>query len=597
MKKTMALLLVMLLTVGLFAGCTQQTAPAEAGSDSYKIFLITMDQMDQYWTNIDAGCKKAAGELGNVEYLWTAPDVKDDAKQIEMINNAVANGADAILLAANGPEAVNDALKEASAAGVQIVYVDSPATFEPFVQTLSTNNQAAGKTAGETMIAALAQNGVTSGKIGVVSVNASTDSTVKRDAGFRSAFEGSGFELLETQYSDGDAAKSKEFASAFIVDGCAGVFGANEGCAVGVGNAIQEAGADVIGVGFDNSDNIKELISGGYLLATMVQNPETMGYEGLKAAVAALKGTAPAEKVIDTGVSVVTAATLGVPAVAASGTYKVFLITMDQMDQYWTNIDAGCKKASQELGNVEYLWTAPDVKDDAKQIEMINNAVANGADVILLAANGPESVNDSLKEAAAAGVQIVYVDSPATFGPVIQTLSTDNQAAGKTAGETMIEALAGKGITSGKIGVVSVNASTDSTVKRDAGFRSAFEGSGFELLETQYSDGDAARSKDFASAFIVDGCVGIFGANEGCAVGVGNAIQEAGTEVVGVGFDNSDNIKELISGGYLLATMVQNPEVMGYEGLKTAIAALQGTLPAQAVIDTGVSVVTAANLG
>ena len=36
------------------------------------------------------------------------------------INNAVANGADAILLAANGPEAVNDALKEASAAGVQI---------------------------------------------------------------------------------------------------------------------------------------------------------------------------------------------------------------------------------------------------------------------------------------------------------------------------------------------------------------------------------------------------------------------------------------------------------------------------------------------
>jgi len=597
MKKTLSVLLVLLLAVSL-AGCAKPAGTANTGSGSYKVFLITMDQMDQYWTNIDAGCKKAAQELGNVTYKWTAPDVKDDAKQIEMINNAVANGANAILLAANGPEAVNDALKAASDAGVKIVYVDSPATFSPSVQTLSTNNQAAGATAGKTMIDELAKAGVTSGKIGVVSVNAATDSTVKRDAGFRSAFEGTGFTLLETQYSDGDAAKSKDLASAFIVDGCVGIFGANEGCAVGVGNAIKEAGSKVVGVGFDNSDNIKELIKGGFLLATMVQNPEVMGYEGMKTAVAALKGTEPAEKAIDTGVSVVTAAALGVAAAAPADTaYKVFLITMDQMDQYWTNIDAGCKKAAQELGSVAYKWTAPDVKDDAKQIEMINNAVANGANAILLAANGPEAVNDALKEASAAGVKIVYVDSPATFSPSVQTLSTNNQAAGATAGKTMIDELTKAGVTSGKIGVVSVNAATDSTVKRDAGFRSAFEGTGFTLLETQYSDGDAARSKDLASAFIVDGCVGVFGANEGCAVGVGNAIKEAGGKAIGVGFDNSDNIKELIKGGFLLATMVQNPEVMGYEGMKTAVAALQGTEPAEKVIDTGVSVVTAANVG
>jgi ribose transport system substrate-binding protein len=596
MKKALALLLVMLVVAGLFAACGTPAESGKTSGDTFRVFLITMDQMDQHWKNVDAGCRRAADEIGGIEYQWTAPDVKDDAKQIEMINNAVANGANAILLAANGPEAVNDALKEASNAGVKIIYVDSPATFEPFVQTLSTNNQAAGKTAGDTMLDALADKGVTSGKIGVISVNASTDSTVKRDSGFRSAFEGTGFELLETQYSDGDAARSKDFASAFIVDGCVGIFGANEGCTVGVGNAIKEAGSNVVGVGFDYADSIKELISGGYLKATMVQNPDVMGYEGMKVAAAALKGTEPSEKVIDTGVSVVTAETLG--GTASTGeTYKVFLITMDQMDQYWTNVDAGCKAAADELGNVEYRWTAPDVKDDAKQIEMINNAVANGADVILLAANGPEAVNDALREAAAAGVKIVYVDSPATYEPVIQTLSTNNQAAGQTAGETMLAALTEKGITSGKIGVISVNASTDSTVKRDTGFRAAFEGKGFELLETQYSDGDAARSKDFASAFIVDGCVGIFGANEGCAVGVGNAIKEAGSGVIGVGFDNSDNIKELIKEGYLLATMVQNPYVMGYEGLKVAIAALKGTEPSVKAIDTGVSVVTAKNVG
>ena len=213
MKKVLAILLAIAM-IAAMAACAQKAAPADetktsgettstagetvdntaddtadtASSESYKIFLITMDQMDQYWTNIDAGCKKAAEELGNVEYQWTAPDVKDDAKQIEMINNAVANGANAILLAANGPEAVNDALKEASAAGVQIVYVDSPANFTPSVATFSTDNTAAGKTAGQTMIDQLAAKGITEGKIGIVSVNAATASTVARDDGFRSAF-------------------------------------------------------------------------------------------------------------------------------------------------------------------------------------------------------------------------------------------------------------------------------------------------------------------------------------------------------------------------------------------------------------------------
>ncbi len=275
----------------------------------------------------------------------------------------------------------------------------------------------------------------------------------------------------------------------------------------------------------------------------------------------------------------------------AAGSYKVYLITMDQMDQHWVNVDAGCKKAADELGNVEYKWQAPDVKDDAKQIECINNAVADNADAILLAANGPDAVTASLQEAVDAGVKIIYVDSAADFVGEV-TFATDNQAAGKTAGDEMLKALTGKGITSGKIGVVNVNAATASCVARETGFRSAFEGSDFELLETQYSEGDAAKSKDIAANYITSGCVGIFGANEGSTTGVGNAIQEAGDDVVGVGFDKSDTILSLIKDGFLLATMAQNPDVMGYEGLKAAVAVLGGENLGGAVTDTGVSVIT-----
>lgn len=276
---------------------------------------------------------------------------------------------------------------------------------------------------------------------------------------------------------------------------------------------------------------------------------------------------------------------------AAAETYKVYLITMDQMDQHWVNVDSGCKKAAEELGNVEYKWLAPDVKDDAKQIECINNAVADKADAILLAANGPDAVTAALEEAVSEGVKIIYVDSAADFEGEV-TFATDNQAAGKTAGEEMLKALTDKGVTSGKIGVINVNAATASCVARETGFRSAFEGSGFEILETQYSEGDAAKSKDIAANYITSGCVGIFGANEGSTTGVGNAIQEAGDDVVGVGFDKSDTILSLIKDGYLLATMAQNPDVMGYEGMKAALGVLNGESFGGAVTDTGVSVIT-----
>ena len=174
------------------------------------------------------------------------------------------------------------------------------------------------------------------------------------------------------------------------------------------------------------------------------------------------------------------AAALTSSSMAMAEDYNVFLITMDQNDQHWVRVNAGAAKAAEELGNVKLQWNAPDLKDDAKQIEVVNNAVAAGADVILLAANGPTAVTAALKEADAQGVKIIYVDSPADF-PGLKTFATDNKAAGKTAGEKLIETLKANGIEKGRIGIVGVNAATNSTVNRELGFREAFKGTGFEV--------------------------------------------------------------------------------------------------------------------
>lgn len=301
-RKLVATLLAATMAAGMMVSTTA------LADDEINVILITMDSTDQHWVSVDGGAQKAAEELG-VTYQWMAPDKKDDAQQIERVNNAIAAGADAIMIAANGPDAVTAALKEAQAEGIKIVYVDSPANLEAEA-TFSTDNEAAGKTAGEEMLKALEAEGIAEGKIGIVNVNASTDSGLKREAGFRAAFEGTDFELLETQYGEGDAAKSQDIADNYITEGCVGIFGTNEGGTVGVGNAIKGNGGGIIGVGFDKSDAILSLIKDGSLLCAMAQNPDVMGYEGMKAAVAAVNGEEIAETQVDTGVSVLNAEAL-----------------------------------------------------------------------------------------------------------------------------------------------------------------------------------------------------------------------------------------------------------------------------------------------
>jgi ABC-type sugar transport system substrate-binding protein len=178
MKKILAILCTLCLALGMLGA-------GYAESTNIVVALITMDSIDQHWITLHEGAQKAADEFG-VELKFMAPNTKDDAQQIECVNNAVSAGVDVIIVAANGPDAITSALDEAKAAGVKIIYVDSPANV-PAEATFSTDNKAAGKTAGEEMLAALTAAGITEGSIGIVNVNAATNSTVLREEGFRIA--------------------------------------------------------------------------------------------------------------------------------------------------------------------------------------------------------------------------------------------------------------------------------------------------------------------------------------------------------------------------------------------------------------------------
>lgn len=281
--------------------------------------------------------------------------------------------------------------------------------------------------------------------------------------------------------------------------------------------------------------------------------------------------------------------------VKADGDYKIAVITMDSVDQHWVSLKEGAEEEA-KADDVTVDFMAPDVKDDAKQIECINNAVAGGYDALMVAANSEDAVSGALQEAIDAGMKLVYVDSPANV-EAEATFSTDNKAAGKTAGEEMIKALEDKGVKDGSIGIVNINNSTNTAIQREAGFREAFEGTDYELLETQFCEGDAAKAQTIAENYITEGVVGIYGTNEGASTGVGNAIKASGSdEIIGVGFDKSDTLKGLIEDGYLVCTMAQNPDQMGKLGVQACIKALNGEDLGGEVTDTGVSVLTKESL-
>lgn len=323
-KKLLASVLTLAMAVSLF-GCGSKTtegtptgtsegtptqAETTAGTSSAKdakdvsIILVTMDGLDNHWVNVDKGAAAAAKELG-IKYQWMAPDKKDTALQIENLNNAIAAKADGLVVAAVDPDAIVSTLQSAADAGIKVVYADSTANFDA-VAKFTTDNYAAAKTAGEQMIAGLKEKGITSGNIGIVAFSNATQTSMDREKGFREAFDGTGYKLLETQYGNSEVAASQAAAENFISQGVVGVYGNNEPGAVGVGNAVAANKSwKGIAVGFDASETTLDLVDNSSLYCVMAQNPYKMGYGAVTAAYNAVVGKDIGETSVDTGATVV----------------------------------------------------------------------------------------------------------------------------------------------------------------------------------------------------------------------------------------------------------------------------------------------------
>lgn len=269
--------------------------------DKLYIPLISKGFQHQFWQAVKAGADKAAADLG-VEVSFEGPDTEAQVdKQMDMLAAALAKKPAAIGFAALDSQAAIPLLRQAQEAGIPVIAFDSGVDSDIPVATASTDNLAAAGLAADKMAELIGG----SGKVALVVHDQTSRTGVDRRDGFVNRVKDShpGIEIVDIQYGGGDQLQSTEITKAILTahPDLKGIFGANEGSALGVVNAIRETGrTEVVVIGYDSGAAQKQAIMDGIMAGAITQNPVGIGYETVKAAVAASKGEAVTAN-IDTG--------------------------------------------------------------------------------------------------------------------------------------------------------------------------------------------------------------------------------------------------------------------------------------------------------
>ncbi|MTH34078.1 substrate-binding domain-containing protein [Paracoccus limosus] len=273
---------------------------AAMAQDKMYVALISKGFQHQFWQAVKQGADKAGADLG-VDVSFDGPDNETQVdKQMDMLAAALAKKPSAIGLAALDSQALIPQLKQAQAAKIPVIAFDSGVEGDIPVATASTDNLAASALAADKMAEFLGGEG----KIAVVGHSQTSTTGIDRRDGFLNEIKEKypKIEVIATEYGDGDQLKSTEITKAILAANpdIKGIFGTNEGSAIGVLNGVREMGAKIVVIGFDSGRAQKDAIRDGSMAGAITQNPVGIGYETVKAAVAAAKGEA-VPKQIDTG--------------------------------------------------------------------------------------------------------------------------------------------------------------------------------------------------------------------------------------------------------------------------------------------------------
>lgn len=156
-----------------------------AGGKQKKIYVIGQSQGIQFWDSVGVGAQDAAEEFNLDVHYSCAKSLSDVQGQITLINEAIAQNADAIVIAPNNEAELTESLTKVRDAGVPIVsFVADFQDMSLRGSYVGTSNLTGGKIAGRHATAAIQDP--LNDKILIISHSDTANSATQRVGGFQS---------------------------------------------------------------------------------------------------------------------------------------------------------------------------------------------------------------------------------------------------------------------------------------------------------------------------------------------------------------------------------------------------------------------------
>src|SRR6267143_3498813 len=279
----------------------------------------------------------------------------------------------------------------------------------------------------------------------------------------------------------------------------------------------------------------------------------------------------------------------GTPA-GSGPTTKSFIpmISKGFQHQFWQAVKLGAEKAATQF-SVTITFEGPENESQVdKQLEMVQAALNKKPQALCFAALDSKAAIPLLQKFKDAKIPVIGFDSGVDSDIPVATAAPDNIAAAATAADKMATLIGG----SGDVAIVAHDQTSRTGIDRVKGFTDQIKAKypNIKIVATQYGGGDQLKSTDLTKAILQanPNLKGIFGANEGSAIGVLNGVKESGKsgKVTVIGYDSGQQQMDAIRAGTEAGAITQDPIGIGFKCVEAAVNALKGKTVSKN-IDTG----------
>ncbi|MCL6558978.1 MAG: substrate-binding domain-containing protein [Firmicutes bacterium] len=277
-----------------------------SGVESRKMVKVIVKNKDaDFWKVVKMGAEAAGKEFGVIVDFDGPTDEKDIQGQIELVRRVIDDKADALVLAACDYNRLVEVTEKVIDAKIPVIVIDSALNSRRIKSFIATDNVDAGRKAGEALIRLVGDDC----KVAVMSFIKGAASADQREEGFFNIVDRHpGIKIVAKEYCFSDESLAESLTRKIIGENgdidafvCLNAYGV-----VGTARAIKHmnlAGKVKI-IGFDSTPEEVSFIEKGVVQATVIQNPFSMGYLGVKNAVDAINGLS-VPQYINTGSKVI----------------------------------------------------------------------------------------------------------------------------------------------------------------------------------------------------------------------------------------------------------------------------------------------------